>query len=64
LEEELLEVEDGDERREPVVREGDGGEAGAEGKGDGHCSEFLCGTQEGSAVNCPGGRTRLTLEKK
>lgn len=34
LEEELLEVEDGDVGGEPVVREGDGGEAGAERKGD------------------------------
>lgn len=50
LEEELLEVEDGDEGREPVVRESDGGEAGTEGEGDGNGSEFLCRRGGRSAV--------------
>lgn len=42
LEDELLEVEDGDVRREPVVREGNRGEAGGERECESNGSELFC----------------------
>lgn len=48
LEDELLEVEDGDVRRKPVVGEGDRGEAGGERKRESDSSELLCKAREES----------------
>lgn len=54
LEEELLEVHDGDVDREPVVCERDRGETGAEGKGDRGGDVLLCKREEGQRKDWAG----------